>query len=409
MPSGKVINHDDVFARLDERLYHVRAYVTGAAGNENGHIPTLSNVLESSYMRVLHLSSERTWRGGEQQIAYLMGVLRTHGVESIVAARRGSVLADRLKGSFPVIELPFASELDIFTAWKLRQLVKDQRIDLVHMHSGHSHTLGVLSHALGHDVPLILSKRTDYPVKDNAFSRWKFNYPGIKRILCVSDKIRQIVSKDLTDPSKAITVYSGVDLQRFPQAPTRDIREIAGLDPSARVVVATAAISPQKDYATFLRVAAELRPHHPDLHFVICGDGPSEAEVKALAQTLNLTGRVHFLGFRNDVASFLGSADLFLITSREEGLGTSILDAFAVGLPVVGTAAGGIPEIVRHDDTGLLAPVGDFKMLATHVENLIYSGGLTRERLIQHGHALAKEFSYIRTGEKTLEVYRQVL
>lgn len=360
-------------------------------------------------MRVLHLSSERTWRGGEQQIAYLMGVLKTHGVESIVAVRKDSAFVAKTKSDYKLIELPFSSELDLYTAWKIRNIVKKEKIDIVHMHSGHGHTLGVLSHKLGHDAALVLSKRTDYPVKDNPLSRWKFNYPGIKKILCVSDKIRQIVSQDLIEPSKAITVYSGIDLKRFPAKPTQDIREIAGLPPDTKVVISTAAISPQKDYGTFMKVAAELKVHHPDLHFVICGEGPSENEIINVATELGLTGRVHFLGFRKDIANFLGSADLFLITSKEEGLGTSILDAFAVGLPVVATAAGGIPEIVRHGQTGLLAPVGDFKMLATHIENLIYISGNIKEELKKNAHQLAEEFSYVRTGEKTYSIYQEIL
>ena len=85
------------------------------------------------------------------------------------------------------------------------------------------------------------------------------------------------------------------------------------------------------------------------------------------------------------------------------------MDAFAVGLPVIATAAGGIPEIVKHSETGLLAPVGDHAMLATHVENLVYARGTLREKLIQNALKLAQEFSYKRTGEKTQEIYLKVL
>ncbi len=357
-------------------------------------------------MKVLHLSSERTWRGGEQQIASLIGVLKSQGVENLVAARAGSAFVERMKGQVEIVELPFASELDLYTAWKIRGLVRERGIDVVHMHSGHGHTLGVLSHRLGHSAALILSKRTDYPVKDNPFSRWKFNYPGIKRILCVSNKIREIVSKDLVDPSKAVTVYSGIDTARFPATPSRDIRDVAGIGKDARVVVSTAAVSPQKDYGTFVKVAEELRHRHPDLHFVVCGEGPSLEEIQDMVKSKGLEGQLHFIGFRKDLPDFLGSADAFLITSKEEGLGTSILDAFAVGLPVVATAAGGIPEIVRHGKTGLLARIGDAPMLATHIENLVYVTGGLRESLILNGRSAVEAFSFRKTGLKTLEIYR---
>lgn len=353
-------------------------------------------------MRVLHLSSERTWRGGEQQIAYLMGVLKSHGVENILAARAGSEMAKR----YPAVALPFKGEWDLYTAWKIKRLVQEKKIDLIHAHSGHGHTLAVLA---GAGVPVIVSKRTDYPVKDNAFSRWKFNHPSIARFLCVSDKIREILCRDLKNPSIAHTVYSGIDMERFPAQPKVNIRTLANLPDEVQVVVSTAAISPQKDYATFVKVAAATRHHHPHLHYVICGEGPSETEIRNLVKENKLESHVHFIGFRKDLPDFIGSADAFLITSKEEGLGTSILDAFAVGLPVVATAAGGIPEIVRHADTGLLAQVGDHQMLATHIENVVYVKGQLREDLIQRARKLAQEFSYRRTGEKTLDIYRSVL
>ncbi len=357
-------------------------------------------------MRVLHLSSERTWRGGEQQIAYLMGVLQSHGVHNVLAARAGSEMARR----HPEASLlAFRGEWDLATAWRLRQLVRQERIDLIHAHSGHGHTLAVLAATLGAGVPIVVSKRTDYPMKKSSFSRWKFNHPAIAHFLCVSDKIRQILSQDLQIPAKALTVYSGIDVSRFPAKPLKDIRTLFNLPTEARVVISTAAISPQKDYATFLRVAAQTRLHHPELHYVVCGEGPSEAEIKTMAQDMGLQQTVHFVGFRKDLSEFLGSADAFLITSREEGLGTSILDAFAVSLPVIATAAGGIPEIVRHGETGLLAPVADHLMLATHVENTVYLAGTLREKLIAQAKKLAAEFSYQRTGEKTLAIYRHIL
>jgi glycosyltransferase involved in cell wall biosynthesis len=357
-------------------------------------------------MKVLHLSSERTWRGGEQQISYLMGVLKTHGVENFIAARSGSEMIRRHPEA---MELPFKGEWDLWTAIKIKKIVRDHHIDLIHTHSGHGHTLGVLAAQFGAGVPVVVSKRTDYPVKNNTFSRWKFNHPSIARFLCVSDKIREIISVDLKNPALAKTVYSGIDMDRFPHTPSINIRTLAGIPMESSVVVSTAAISAQKDYGTFLKVAQNLQVLHPDLHFVICGEGPLEESIRAQAKDLGLEKNVHFLGFRKDLPQFLGSADAFLITSKEEGLGTSILDAFAVGLPVVATAAGGIPEIVKHSETGLLAPVGDHAMLATHVENIVYARGTLREKLIHNAHKLAQEFSFKRTGEKTLAIYQEIL
>lgn len=354
-------------------------------------------------MKVLHLSSERTWRGGEQQISYLIQYLNSKGVENLVAAKKDSEMARRMK----CLELPFANELDLYTAWNIRELCKLHKVDILHMHSGHSHSLGVLSSLLGNPAKLVLSKRTDYPIKNNWFSRFKFNYQKIERILCVSQKIKNVVAKGLDDPSKAVTVYSGIDFNRFPEIPLTDIRNILKLPKDAKVIINSSAISKQKDLKTFIETA-RIVLKNKDCYFVICGQGPQEEEIKNLVKEYQLEDRILFTGFRKDLPTFLGSADIFFISSEDEGLGTSILDAFAVGLPVVATRAGGIPELVHQNETGLSADVKDSQSLAVLIENLLDNSPL-KERLAAEAKEFAKKFSYQSTGEETLEVYQEIL
>ena len=167
-------------------------------------------------MKVLHLSSERTWRGGEQQIAYLIAGLKARGVESIVALRKDSSFHEYcLKNDIKHVALGFKSEFDVATALKVKKFAELEKVDIVHLHTGKGHGIGVLASVLGMYVPLVLSKRTDFPIKNNWFSKYKFNYPGIKKILCVSGKIKEIIDRDLKDPSRSMTVYSGVDLNKF--------------------------------------------------------------------------------------------------------------------------------------------------------------------------------------------------
>lgn len=360
-------------------------------------------------MKVLHLSSEKTWRGGEQQIAYLMDELKnTHQVETLAAARAGSEFAHRMKErNHRVIELPFKSELDLYTANQIKKLIKKEKIDIVHMHSGHSHTIGVLSKVLGHDAKLILSKRTDYPVKDNFLSRWKFNHPSIKRILCVSGKIKEVLKKDIQDFQKVEVVYSGIDLSKFNVENPTNIRTILNISSDARVVVNTSAISEQKDIGTFIDVASKVTSLHNNTYFVLCGDGPLREEMEKRVQDLNVKNFI-FMGFRKDLPSFLATSDMFLITSQDEGLGTSILDAFANKLPVVATRAGGIPEIVRHEETGLTSAVKDVESLSAQVERVLFSGESDIQKYVENAYKLAEEFSYKRTAEQTLEVYRSL-
>lgn len=361
-------------------------------------------------MKVLHLSSERTWRGGEQQIAYLMQELRKLGVENFAAARTNSEFSLKMKAqNFPVFELPFSSELDLFTAWKIKKIIEREKIDLVHLHSGHSHTLGVLAHVLGGKARLVLSKRTNYPVKNNFLSKWKFNYDSISKILCVSDEITKTMEKSLKKTEKLVTVYSGIDLEKFSKVAQKNIRQLLKLDLNSKIVMNSSAIAEEKDYQTFINVAELLVKKYPNLHFVIFGEGSQKNEMIKLVEEKKITNSVHFVGFRDDLTTLMPSADLFLMTSKNEGLGTSLLDAFVAKVAVVSTDAGGIPEIVKHAKTGLVASVGDVKMLANHVEKLLFLDSSLRDKLVLGAHQLVQDFSYQKTAQKTLEIYRRTM
>ena len=127
--------------------------------------------------------------------------------------------------------------------------------------------------------------------------------------------------------------------------------------------------------------------------------------MRGLVQEKGLQNDLIFTGFRNDVPDILPEVDLFLITSKTEGLGTTILDAFAAGVPVVATKAGGIPEIVRHRETGLLADLGDSQVLATYLHEMLNDAAL-RGGIIERSKQWVRMFSKEKVAEETLKIYR---
>ena len=140
-------------------------------------------------MNVLHLSSEKTWRGGEQQIAYLIEELDKQGVENFVACRKKSAFEEHcIKNNINHISLPFANNFDASTAWQIRNFCNYANIDLMHMHSSRSHTMAVLATVFGSAANMILSRRVDFPSAGNWLSKYKYNHPKIKKILCVSER-----------------------------------------------------------------------------------------------------------------------------------------------------------------------------------------------------------------------------
>src|SRR5699024_9295271 len=111
--------------------------------------------------------------------------------------------------------LPFKNSLDFYTAWALKKICKQSNIELMHLHTSKSHGIAVLSGALGIPTALLLCSRVDLPHKHNWLSKWKYNYSKIKKIICVSDKIKEIVKEGIEDKAKAVTIHSGIDLEKF--------------------------------------------------------------------------------------------------------------------------------------------------------------------------------------------------
>jgi L-malate glycosyltransferase len=165
-----------------------------------------------------------------------------------------------------------------------------------------------------------------------------------------------------------------------------------------------AALAPHKDYFTFVETAEILLRENVRATFLIVGAGPLEAEIRSFIRERSLERSVLVTGFRNDVPQVLRALDLFLITSKTEGLGTSVLDAFASGVPVVATRGGGLVELVVDGETGLLADVGNPAALAAQVTRLLNDEELAR-KVTSGAREKVREFDKSRTARETYEAY----
>jgi glycosyltransferase involved in cell wall biosynthesis len=216
--------------------------------------------------------------------------------------------------------------------------------------------------------------------------------------------VAAVLRTDGIEPARLVVVRSGVDLEEARAAMPAGVRHRLGLADGALLAVHLGALVPHKDQAMLLSAAALLRERCPGLHWAIAGEGPLRGELERLRDRLSLHGRVHFLGHLEQPLGLLADADLFVMSSREEGLGTSVLDAMARGIPVASTAAGGLPEMLGAG-AGLLVPVGDPSALADAVERIATQPAL-RQQLGERGREAVREFSATRMAEEVLTVYR---
>lgn len=361
-------------------------------------------------LKILQLSSEKSWRGGEQQIAYLILYLKSQNVDVVVCARKKSAFSQWCdENKILCYDLGFKNGVDIKTALRIKQIAEKEKVDLVNSHSGKSHSLAYLACKFGLDKPLIVHRRVDFPLKTKGFSLAKFNYKKVKAIVCVSNAIASLVKQVVQNPERVKTVYSGINPQRFNHdSPTGYIHKEFNIDPGKVLIANISAIAPHKDYETFLRTAKQVNATRNDCHFLIVGDGPLEAETHKFAKSLNLNDCVTFTGFRKDIPDLFREITLFLITSDTEGLGTTVIDALYNGIPVIATRAGGIPELVINEEQGYLCDIGDHKCLAEKINYLLDSEKL-RQEMASSAIQRSKKFTNEQMGAGVLKIYREIL
>lgn len=302
------------------------------------------------------------------------------------------------------------SGVDIAAARQLARLCKQTKPDLVHAHDSHSHTTCILAAILFRNAtPIILSRRVDFPIGSSWFSKFKYNHKKIRAIVCVSDTIKEIVRPQITAQHIHLTtVHSGVNPDKFQGVQVKDLRAELRLEKDIRIVANVAALADHKDYFTFLDTAKKLSSDRQDVRFLIFGSGNMEQELKAYCSKLDLNAYTYFMGFRQDLNQLYPNFDALLFPSKTEGLGTSILDAWANNVPVVATRAGGIPEMIIHEETGLLADVGDAGSLAAELTRILDDRKL-RETVTQNAQKHLKKFTVNEMVRKTTSEYQNIL
>ena len=291
------------------------------------------------------------------------------GVEQRLLTRRGSELARRAaRDGVAVREVSWAMGLDPRAWWRLVREAREFRPDIIHAHNNHALSLAlwarmVLARGGGHRNPtphLVVTRRVVFPARPgSALFR-------ADRIIAVSEAVRAVLVDAGAAPARLALVPSGVDPDEVRRAAAfpLGIRAQLGLPSTAPLAANIAALEPAKDQATLIRAAAHARPLRPELHWVIAGAGKLGPALAADIRRLGLTDCMHLIGWTDHPEALMREADVVVMSSRAEGLGTVVLDALALGKPVVATRGGGLAEIVPE---AWLVDVGDAAALAEKV------------------------------------------
>jgi glycosyltransferase involved in cell wall biosynthesis len=357
-------------------------------------------------VRILHVDSGRDWRGGQNQVWLTASGMAARGHEVTLACRAGSPLGARARAAgLPLRELGFGGELSPRTAVAMARILEDVRPDVIQAHDPHALTGCLLAMAPRPRRPVVATRRVDF-VPRSALSRLK--YRMCPRVIAVSGAVRDVLLAVGVADDQLRLVYEGVP-DRTPRTGGRDALAALGVPSDARVVGNIAALVDHKDHDTLLGAAALVTAAREDARFVIVGDGERREPLLARARALGIAERVVFAGFRDDVDRLLPAFDIFCLSSHMEGLGTSLLDAMAFGRPVVGTAAGGIPEAVEDGVTGRIVPTRNPRALAGALLEVLADPARAAEMGRAGRRRFEERFSAERMVTQTLAVYEELV
>jgi glycosyltransferase involved in cell wall biosynthesis len=358
---------------------------------------------------VHHVNTERTWRGGEDQLLALALGLAKRGHRSLVVAQEGGELATRSRAAgLPTEEVRMRGEWDLAAVRRLALLFARERPDVVHMHTSHAHTLGVLASRFAGVGRRIVSRRVDFSIHRLPLSLSGLKYRfGVDRYVAVSHAVAEVLVHDGIPRERIRVVHDGVDPARFVGGDGAKARADLGVPAGAPLVGTLAHFGWHKSLETLIAAAASVVAAVPEAWVAIVGDGSLRPMLEEERSRSPARERVLLPGFRGNVGDFLAAFDVFVMPSVMEGLCTSIMDAFAVGRPVVACRAGGIPELVQDGVTGSLVEPRRPEELAAAIVRMLRDENLRRTVTAGGRAKLLAEFTHDSMVEGTLAVYRE--
>nr|WP_246606657.1 glycosyltransferase [Lysobacter antarcticus] len=269
----------------------------------------------------------------------------------------------------------------------LRRAVIDCDADIVHTHNfvPNYYAAIALAWPSGRRRVLVNTCHNMGSRLSNRRLRWlyRLSLPWTARVAMVGAQVQDhFVGSGMVRAQRAQVLLNGIPTRRFASGAEarRAARTILGVAPDAMLVGAVGRLVALKHHRLLLELMPALAAACPAVELVLLGDGPLRAELEALADSLSIRGRVHFLGARANVAQLLPALDVFALPSLTEGLSIALLEAGAAGLAIVATAVGGNPEIVSDGRTGLLVPPDDREATREALEALLHDDAL-RTRL----------------------------
>jgi glycosyltransferase involved in cell wall biosynthesis len=322
-------------------------------------------------LRILHVETGMNLYGGALQVLYLLEGLAEHkNIQSILVCPDGSAIADAARGYVKTLHtVPMKGDLDLLFIPRLLRIIGSEYPDIIHLHSRRGADIlgGIAAKVKG--TPSILTRRVDNP-ENRVWVSVKYRF--FDHVITISEAIRKVLVGEGVSPHKITCVMSAVDTSSYSQRCDRKwFLEKFGLEPDSRACGVIAQLIDRKGHRYLLRAVPEILKTVPSAVFLFFGKGPLEEKLKTMCREGAIGEKVIFAGFRDDLDRILPCLDLLIHPALMEGLGVSLLQAAAAGVPIVATRVGGIPEIVHDSVNGYLVPPGEVSPLANAANRIL--------------------------------------
>jgi glycosyltransferase involved in cell wall biosynthesis len=311
----------------------------------------------------------------------------------------------------PVRCLGTRDERDVRWAARLRSLLVESPVDVVHVHSPY---VAGIARLVIRTLPARMRPRV-VATEHNAWSTYTATTRWLNAATSGLDDATITVSGEVKGSlrgraaGRAVVIAHGIPLEhvRSQRAARASARDELGVSPDTVLLGTVANYVPKKDYPNLLHAARRLAERRPDVRWCAVGQGPMAESVHALRHELGLADVVRLPGYRPDAVRLMAACDVFVLASRFEGLPVALMEACALGLPVVVTAVGGIPEAIEDGVQGRLVPPERPDLLADAIEELIVDPA-RRAAMADAAAALAENYDAARAVREIEAIYRRV-
>jgi glycosyltransferase involved in cell wall biosynthesis len=347
--------------------------------------------------RILHVDSGRSWRGGQRQVFLLANGLRDLGYRVLIVAPTGAPLIRRAeRAGLPTYRLTLRGEWDVSSARELRAVAREWKADVVHAHDARSHSIAKLALIGKRKIRLVVTRRVAFPPKQV----WLKYRHGVDAFIAISNAVKAVMVKAGIPSGNIEVVHSGVPAPQVKRP--RNWRRERGWPPSSVVCGIVGAMTQEKGLDMIAGIARRLPGEvFRRTRIVLLGGKGKGGTTVAGVEGFDA-------GFVEEIHDAMAGLDVLWHPSKSEGLGTSVIDAMAIGVPPIAFAVGGLPEVIEDGKSGILVPPGDLNAFTRAAAELVTSDSL-RARLAEGAKVRAREFDAKTMIERTAEVYDRVV